>query len=85
MSHIRFPEKQLHLFTLPKMYTTSLVRPTNRRTALCSECQRDRKRMSLLLRMQASLLQLTGIAEQRALRYRLCILPLLLAVKSSHV
>ena len=85
MSHVTFPEEQLHLFTLPKMYATSHVRPINRRTALCSECQSDRKRMSPLLRMQASLLQPTVTAEQGAPRYRLSILPLLLAVKSLHI
>lgn len=38
MSHIRFPEEQLHLFTLPKMYATSHMRSLKRRTALCNEC-----------------------------------------------
>lgn len=83
MSHITFPEKQLHLFTLPKMYATSHERPINRRTSLCSE--RQRKRMSPLLRMKASLLQPTVTAEQGAPRYRLSILLLLLAVKSLHI
>ena len=64
MSHITFPEEQRRLFTLPKMYATSHERPINRRTSLCSECQSDRKRMSPLLRMKASLLQPTITAEQ---------------------
>lgn len=83
-SHIRFPGEQLLLFTLPKMYATSHMRPINRKTALCSECQSDSKRTSPLLRMQASLLQPMGTAEQGAPRHRLCTLPLL-AVKSSQV
>lgn len=85
MSLIYFPEEQLHLFTLPKMFATPHMGPINRRTSLCSECQSDRKRTSPLLRMQASLLQPTVTAEPGAPRYRLPILPPLLAVKSSHV
>lgn len=85
ISLIYFPEEQFHLFTLPKMYATPHVRPINRRTALCSEYESDRKRTSPLLRMQASLLQPTVTAEPGAPRYRCSILPPLLAVKSSHV
>lgn len=66
MSHIRFPEEQLHLFTLPKMYATSHVRPINRTAALGGECQSDLKRTAPLLRMQEPLLQPIGTVEQGA-------------------
>lgn len=77
MSHIRFPEEQLHLFILPTMYAASHATSINRRTALCSEWQEKDVPSS----EDAS----TVTAEQREPRYRLSILPLLLALKSLHV
>lgn len=66
ISNITFPE-QLHLFTLPDVYAASHVRPIKRRTALCSECQSDRKRMFPFLRI----LKPTITPERRVPRCRL--------------
>lgn len=74
MSPATLPEEQLHLFKILDVYAASHVRLI-KRTALCSECQSDRKRMFPLLRI----LKPSVTPECGVPRYRLFILPLLLS------